>query len=110
MALPMPLFPPVTMADLPFKSMTTPSLRGLLGRRGAGGSGVCVFLPVDALLTTSIQHLNRSCSAEVAPSPIDEGFDFGPDAGHQQSVHTEPGGKGDRTVELVPLPADFRHG
>src|SRR4029453_14461941 len=67
------------------------------------------FIPIDVLLVVSIQDLNRHGLAEIVPSPVDEGFDFCPDPGHQQGMYAEPRCKGDGTVEFMLLLPDHRY-
>src|SRR5215471_5532007 len=115
MALPIPLLPPVTMATLFVKSMTD-SFDGcsqigsvLRSRRNPGTLFFLFFLaltPVNASFIATIQNLNQVRFGEIAPSPIDKGFNTYPYARHQQCVYSDPSSKRDKPVELMPLLAD----
>src|SRR5215472_2801108 len=105
MALPMPLLPPVTIATLFFKSITTL----LVIRQGQLCGLALIFVPVDPCFIAAVQDLNGRRFAEVAPRPIDKGSDLCPDPIHQECVHTDPCSEGDRTVEFVPLLSDRCH-
>src|SRR5262249_50341237 len=84
--------------------------RDFCDRRSARGPTVRAFTPVDASLIASIQNLDRQRTAEIGPSPIDEGFDPLPYSMHNRRIYSQPRCKGDGTVEFVSPLANFRHG
>src|SRR5215467_382933 len=51
-----------------------PGLGRLCSRGNSGTLALVAFTPVDACFIAAVQNLNRQGSAEIAPSPIDEGF------------------------------------
>src|SRR5215469_7406370 len=105
MALPMPLLPPVTIATLFFKSITTL----LVIRQGQLCGLALAFVPVDPCFIAAIQDLNGRGFAEIAPLPLDKGSDFCSGSVHHQCVYANPCSEGDRSVEFVPLLSDRCH-
>ena len=69
------------------------------------GSVHAVVLPVDAGGVRAVEHLRAARAREVVPAPGDERVDAVAHAGHQRRVDAEPGGEGDRAVQLVAVRA-----
>src|SRR4051794_1808629 len=80
---------------------------GIVGRApsgtdgGDGGRVGRVLVPVDPGGARAVEDLRSPVAGERLRRPFDEGVDARVDARHQRGVDAEPGGVGDRAVQLV---------
>src|SRR5262245_58917521 len=69
-----------------------------------------VVAPGDALGRRGPLDGRGVIAVEVVPGPRQEGVGFAVRAAQQHRVYTEPGGEGDRAIDLMPVLADLRDG